>query len=561
MRVKLTIRAKLWVLVGAASVACLAIAAAGLRVNRDRMVEDRIATLRSVVEAGHSLASGLEAEAAAGRISRDEAQARFKQAVLTIRYSGGEYLFSHTYASVGFAHMNTKLMGADVSGIKDRNGVPIIPALIDITRGDREGTYVYDWPKTPGGTEHAVKLAYAKGFDPWTIFIGTGVFIDDIDAAFRAQLWRMAVIVGALALPAIALIALVGQNVSTAVRGLSAKMRAIAAGDLSAGLPEAGRSDEIGAMAQAVQVFKEQAQAKIRLEAERERIKSESENERHSAMMAVAETFEHSVGGVLSAVSDEMHAMESKAQEMSRVAQETGRLSAAVASATEETSANVQTVAAAAEQLAGSIDEIARQVAQSSRKAGQAVDRAKQADGKVAGLAATVERIGTVVELINSIAGQTNLLALNATIEAARAGEAGKGFAVVASEVKALASQTGRATEDIASQVAAIQSVTGEAVHEIQGVAEVIERVNAIAAAISAAVEEQGAATREISRNIQQAAQGTRAVLKSIGGVSAAADQGGGTSQNVLETSRRLALQVDSLDREVSGFLTTVRAS
>src|SRR3954447_13212422 len=237
----LSIRAKLWILVVTASLACLAIAGAGLYLSYSRMYEDRVGSLRFMVEAAHSLAGRLEADAAAGRITRDEAQARFKAAVIGMRYGGEEYLFSHTYDAVGFAHPNEKLMGKDVSGIKDAAGVPVIPALIGIVRARGEGTYSYDWPRTLGGSETAVKLAYVKGFDPWNILIGTGVFIDDLWTAILAQLWILLSVAVALALPAIGLLALVGQNISAMLRRLAGKMRALADGDLSVTFPEAAR--------------------------------------------------------------------------------------------------------------------------------------------------------------------------------------------------------------------------------------------------------------------------------------------------------------------------------
>ncbi|WP_029010153.1 methyl-accepting chemotaxis protein [Azospirillum halopraeferens] len=556
----LSIRAKLGGLVLLASLACAAVVATGLYLSYDRMYRDRVDSLRHMVEAGHSMAAAFESEAAAGRMSRDEAQARFKQAMLAIRYSGEEYLFAHTFGAVGFAHPSDKLMGRDVSGIKDSNGVPIIPALIDIVRSRGEGTYAYDWPRTQGGSDTAVKLAYVKGFQPWGIFIGTGVFIDDIRAAFLTQLWTLLAVVAVVALPGIVLLGVVSRNISLTVASLSAKMRALAAGDLSVTFPEAARGDELGAMGQAVEVFKRDAESKVLLEAERAEEARRAEEDKHNAVIAMADGFERTVGAVIRTVASESEGMELRVQEMTRAADRTGQLAGTVAAATEQTSANVQTVAAATEELSGSIGEISRQVGESSQIAREAVVIAERANGKVEGLATAVERIGAVVGLINSIASQTNLLALNATIEAARAGEAGKGFAVVASEVKQLANQTAKATDDIAAQVANIQSVTGEAVQEIQEITRVIGRVNEVSTSIASAVEEQGAATREISRSVQQAAQGTREVSTSIGGVNDAAVQNGKAAYEALESVRRLALQADSLTREVNGFLARVRA-
>ncbi|QCO16162.1 HAMP domain-containing protein [Azospirillum brasilense] len=555
----LSIRSKLWGLVALASIASAAIVGAGLWLNYQRMHADRVQSLRFMVEAAHSMAAAYEAEAAAGRITREEAQARFKRSLLGMRYGGQEYLFAITLDGFGFAHPSPKMMGQDVSGVKDTKGAPILMDMARIAKGSGEGTYGYFWNVAPNSDETAAKLSYIKTFQPWGIYIGTGVFIDDIRGAFLGTLWTVLAVAGLLAVPAVGLIALVGVRLSATIRSLSVRMHALADGDLSVAFPEATRRDEIGAMASAARVFLSNAEEKKRLEADQAAALRRSEEDKRRTLAGLAERFERSVGEVMKSVSHETEAMEREAQEMTRAAGQTDRLAGAVASATEQTSANVQTVAVATEQLSGSVGEISRRVADASRIARDAATASERATGKVTGLAEAVGRIGTVVSLINDIAAQTNLLALNATIEAARAGEAGKGFAVVAGEVKSLASQTARATEEIATQVAGVQSATGEAVAEIGGVARVIEQVNGIATIIASAVEEQGAATQAISRNVQQAADVTRDVARDISGVTAAAGQCGKMAYAVLEASRQLAQQSETLNGEIGGFLRTLR--
>lgn len=353
--------------------------------------------------------------------------------------------------------------------------------------------------------------------------------------------------------------ALIYRLVARPITQITAVMRRLADGDLACDIPAQGRSDEIGAMAEALLVFRHNMAENVQLAAEREAMTARTEEEKRNSMLLLADGFEDAVGGVIQAVAKEAEDMERRAQDMTRVADRTGQLAGTVAAATEQTSANVQTVAAATEELSISIGEISRRVGDSSKIAHDAVAVADRANGKVEGLAAAVERIGAVVELINSIASQTNLLALNATIEAARAGEAGKGFAVVASEVKQLANQTAKATGDIASQVAAIQSATGEAVQEIKQVGRIIATIDEASTSIASAVEQQGAATREISRNVQQAAQGTQEVAESIAGVNAAASRGNTVASEFLQTVRQLSAQAETLRSEVNFFLAGVR--
>lgn len=285
------------------------------------------------------------------------------------------------------------------------------------------------------------------------------------------------------------------------------------------------------------------------------------EDQSHEVRLQVASALEGRVKGVIGELQASVDAMEKTAAQMSVAADQTIAQTANVSAASEQASSNVEGVAAAAGQLTAAIHEIARQVAHSARIASQGAEEAKQTDVKVQGLADAAQRIGEVVRLINDIAGQTNLLALNATIEAARAGEAGKGFAVVASEVKNLASQTARATEEITQQITAIQAATDETVEVIHGVGRTISEINEITSTIAAAVEEQGAATSEIARNVQQAAGASGVVTENLTGVMTAAKSMASAAKSVLETSKAIGGETDTLDNAVQGFLADVRSS
>jgi len=353
---------------------------------------------------------------------------------------------------------------------------------------------------------------------------------------------------------------LVARSITKPIVAMTGAMGVLASGDKTVHIPAQGQKDEIGAMAAAVQVFKENMIEADRLRKEQEEMKHRAEADRRKAMLDLADRFESSVGGVVGGVNAAATELQATAQSMSATAEQTSRQSTAVAAASEETTQNVQTVAAATEELSASIGEINGQVSESNRIVQEAVVQANDTNAKVKSLADAAQKIGDVVRLINDIAGQTNLLALNATIEAARAGEAGKGFAVVASEVKTLATQTARATEEIAGQVRTIQEQTQSSAEAIEAISKTIGRVSEISTAIASAVEEQGAATQEISRNVQQAAQGTTEVSSNITGVTEAARQTGTAASQVLESAGELAKNGVTLKSQVEEFLRTVRA-
>jgi methyl-accepting chemotaxis protein len=352
----------------------------------------------------------------------------------------------------------------------------------------------------------------------------------------------------------------IGRNLVARLVGLESTMTRLAAGDLSAEVGSKRGGDEIGQMAEALSVFREGILQANAAAAEKAR-EQDAKQRQAAAIDQLTREFNDGASSALAAVSTAAARMKGSAETMSRVAAQAKELTGATASASAQAADNVQTVAAATEELSGSISEISRQVGECTRIATQAVEQVGRSEVTVTALANAADRIGEVVGLINTIAAQTNLLALNATIEAARAGEAGKGFAVVASEVKNLATQTARATEGITEQVAAIQGSTHEAVATIKGIGQIIDKMSEIATTVAAAVEEQGAATAEIARNIQQAAAGTQNVSSNIGGVSNVANQTGETASDVLESSSSLAAESEVLSNQVARFLDRIKAA
>jgi len=353
----------------------------------------------------------------------------------------------------------------------------------------------------------------------------------------------------------------IGRGITRPVRAMTNAMTRLAGGDVGVEIPARANTDEIGEMAKAVQVFKDNMVETEHLRAEQEEQKRQAEEQQHLAMLAMADGFEMAVGDIVRNVTSQAIELQATAQSMSAVAEETERQSTAVAAASEQASTNVQTVASAAEELSSSIAEISRQVAVSSDITARAVEDTQRTNEQIRGLAEAAQSIGDVVKLISDIASQTDLLALNATIEAARAGDAGKGFAVVASEVKSLANQTAKATEEVRGKIAEMQVATSRSVEAVQAIGQTIARINEIATTIASAVEEQGAATQEIARNVQQASAGTTEVSMNIVGVTKAANDTGAASTQVLGTAGELAQQSEALKSQVESFLGNIRAA
>ncbi len=357
---------------------------------------------------------------------------------------------------------------------------------------------------------------------------------------------------------------LVSVAISGAIGGsivrLTASTIRLADGDVGVTVEGSDRKDEIGALAGALGTFKQNAIEKARIE-EEQRARQTQAAARQQRIDGHIRAFDETMRGVLETVGAAATQLKDTAETMASTAEETSRQASAVSSASEVASENVSTAAAATEEMATSISEISNQVQQSSRIAGEAVREAARTNETVQSLSGMAQKIGAVVELIQAIASQTNLLALNATIEAARAGEAGKGFAVVASEVKGLASQTAKATEEIAAQIGAMQSSTNDAVTAIASINKTIGTMNEIASAIAAAVEQQGAATQEITRNTQEAARGTGEVSRNITGVNAAAGQTGKAASDVLAASTQLGDQAQTLRSQVDRFFADIRAA
>jgi len=556
----LTITPKLGILVGMTVFGlCIAGALAGYLMQRE-MLDARLDQVRSIVDVARNMAIGLQKQVEAGQLTREAALAEFGRRANTMTYDNGAgYLFGTDYDGITVLSPDPRQIGANRMDLVV-NGRMLSRELLDGVKTKGEVVLTYEYVR-PGEEKPVRKISYATAIPGWNMMLGSGAYLDDLDAKLKPVIWALGLATLVIAMISGGIAWLIGRSISRPLGRLGARMRGLADGALDADIPGIERGDEVGAMAATVQIFKDNALRIRGLESIEAETQQRVAAERRATMENIADDFERSVKGIVSSVATAAAEMQTTAQSMTATASDASARAATVGAASDGASNNVGTVAAAAEELSSSVAEISRQVTQSSRIAAQAVGDAGRTNATVQVLSTGAEKIGEVVKLIHSIAAQTNLLALNATIEAARAGESGRGFAVVASEVKALANQTARATEEIATQVAAMQSSTSEAVLSIGGITETIARMSEITTSIATSVEQQGEATREIARNIQSAAAGSSEISAHIGGVTAAAAATGLAASDVLSNARELDNQSGMLRHAVDEFLAKVRAA
>ena len=376
----------------------------------------------------------------------------------------------------------------------------------------------------------------------------------------RATMFILTMLVVTL-VAATALILMVVRGVTNPINAMTVVMNRLATGDTSVDVPGADRRDEIGEMAMAVQVFKDNAIEKIRMEQERQQLQQQADAEKRRSMQALADRFEQQVGGIVTQVTDQAAALQATATQLATAVEQTEAQSGSATAAAGQASGNVQTMASATEELSSAIAEVTDRLCGAAGQLQETANSARAAQGRMDELQAAVAQIDQVVTAINDVAEQTNLLALNATIEAARAGEAGRGFAVVASEVKGLANSTRQMTESIAQQLDAVKAASEGAVGVSRGIVQDVDALNQSTAAITASMEQQSTATLEIGRNAQQAAIGTEEVSKSMDGVQRAAVDTSRAADGVRCAADDLGKHAANLRQAANGFLSDVRAA
>jgi methyl-accepting chemotaxis protein len=528
--------------------------------DRDRIMADRKEKTRELAEVGQGIAAYFHSLETSGTLPRDEAQKRALAALEQLRYSGSEYFWVNDYDARVLMHPFVKaIVGIDLATAQNKRLLPLFQDFARIARGAGGGYHDYPWPK-PGASEDQPKISYVKAFQPWGWVIGTGIYVDDVEAAFRVEAIKRAIALLLIAAIMIAVVWLLDRTMLRPLGALIGTVTELSAARLDVSVPAVERADELGEMARAIEVLRRNAVARRDQEAAEAAARA-VQDLRRLAMERHTADLNATVSGVLESLSEAAAAMQHSARTMSDTAARTRDQAGTVTDNATRSSDNLTTVAAASEQMLASIREIGRQVGESAKIAADAVVETKRTDEIVKGLVDAAGQIGDVVKLINDIASQTNLLALNATIEAARAGDAGKGFAVVASEVKSLAGQTSKATDEIAAKIEAVQGATGRASGSIAKVSSIIAQISEIAAGIADAVNQQSTATQEIVRNVQNASELTGAVTSSISGVSAGAGETGAAAEVVLTSSGGLADQASSLRREVESFLRQMQDS
>jgi methyl-accepting chemotaxis protein len=553
------IAVKISVIIGIMVLALVAAVGVTLKTQYDAMLSERVYLTKSMSTVAAELADVLQEKAKAGEMDPDKAFSLWTALVSGMRYGNGDYLFANSLDGVSLAHPRADMVGKDLSGLKDPAGLEITNAFVKVAKANPEGGSVpYLWSKAKG-EDPVQKVSWAILVPGYNATVGTGVYVDDVVDTFLGSLGLALAVGGIFVVAALGVVFLISKDMTSVLRDLISRMGRIAGGDFNVDIPGKDRGDEAGAMAQALEVFREKVAETERLRSEHAAMEARAEADRKAHLIELAQTFEDNVNSVVRAVGRGADSLRTDARSMFDLASGTQRRASESSSMNENNQASFHTVASASEELSASIREIGAQTERARTTTQAAVEAAESSSERVNGLVADAEKIGEVITLIEDIASQTNLLALNATIEAARAGEAGKGFAVVANEVKSLANQTQRATEDIRNQIERVRSSVTAAASDIGNIRGVIHEIAEAASAIAAAIEEQGAATGEISRNVQEVMVGARTVGENIRMVADAAVTTERTADTLRGASREMEQASQRLGVEVSGFLTRLR--
>ncbi|WP_298377437.1 methyl-accepting chemotaxis protein [Azospirillum sp.] len=554
---RLRISHRLMLFIPVLLIALMVVIGFGLSVLKDSLLEDRKEQLRQTVGVVRGMVQGWHDKEEAGQMTREQAQQAARDQIRPLRFGAGDYFFATRYDGVTMVHVNTAFEGKNRMDFKTADGVPTV--RLQIEAAQRGGDfYRFRFPR-PGQTDPVEKIAYAAEFKPWQWSIGTGLYLDDVDAIYNRILEIYLGISAIVILVGSVLAYALARSISRPVAMMAERMGRLADGDLSVEIPHLDDRHEIGVLARALEIFKQNRQRADDLIAS-QAAEQTAKQRRQEAIERSLDEFRGQIGQIVAAVVAAAQQVRSNAGGLSAMAQQSRGMIDAVNHAANETSGNVETIASAAEELSAAVSEVNQQVANSTEVSERAVNEAERTNATMQGLASAAQRIEAIVKVIQDIATQTNLLALNATIEAARAGEAGRGFAIVANEVKALASQTTQATVEIQSFVGEIQGETDRAVAAISTIGGIVANMRNISIGIASAMEQQGATSQEIARSIGRAADGARDVSTHISGVAGAAESTSRAAGDLHGASDALQHEAAELNSKVSSFFERLRA-
>ncbi len=523
------------------------------------LLNEKIERTKNIIETANNIALSLNQMEKSNKISKGEAQNRAKEIIRQMRYDNGNYIWIHDYDNNGVLHPAfPQYENVSINNLKDDHKKFFISDITKQVLKNGEAVLYYNWRK-PNKNEASLKVNYSKSFKDWNWILNTGTWVDDVNAIFYEKMKQNLTIMFFILFITLTLTHVFSKSIKDAVVNLSEAMVKISEGDVSVKLDKYFLKNEIGVMAKKLEIFRKNIIRNKELETlnhEEQRLKME----RLEIIEQIIHDFENPILNIVDVFSSASVELNETSKVMSDILKNTVKQSNIVEKASKQAAENSKTVAAATEELSNSILEISKQVNNEAKITRTAVNEINSTNSVIGSLEKSAEKISEVIGIITDIANQTNLLALNATIEAARAGDAGKGFAVVANEVKSLANQTAKATEEISSQISDLQSKTDQAVSAISRSGDIIKKMNEISATIACAVEQQSAATDEISKNVEQASKGTTEVSNNIQGVTQAASETGSSAHQVLSASKELAEKSQLLKSQVDNFVERIRA-